>query len=278
MARGAAPDSFGLIWYQPPVPAAEPLPLSAYFRGVETALMRSSWSDEHALFVGFKGGFNQANHGHLDLGSFAMEAAGVRWAMDLGPDDYDLPGYWERGEGGGRWKYFRLNNRSHNTLVINGDLQRADAKAPMVKWNFSGKNGFAIADLTTAYRPHVVSLRRGVKMVDGKALVIQDEIAWASEARTVRWQMLTDAEIQLAGAEARLTKNGKALVARILAPAGAHFSQESAEKAAPERLNKGCKQLTVTLQASQPTTTLCVLLSVAAVHTEVIGLNSWSSE
>jgi hypothetical protein len=278
MARGAAPDAFDLVWYQPPVPAAEPLPLDAYFRGVEAVMLRSTWGDEQALYAGFKGGFNQANHGHLDLGSFVMEAAGVRWAMDLGPDDYDLPGYWERGEGGGRWKYFRLNNHSHNTLVINGDLQRAEAKAPIVKWNFSGRNGFAIADLTTAYRPHVSSLRRGVKMVDGKALVIQDEIHWASEARTVRWQMLTDAEINLAGAEARLTKNGKALFAKILSPAGVQFGQESAEQAAPENRNKGCMQLTVTLQESQPTTTLCVLLSVAAVDTEVVGLDSWSCD
>ena len=31
---------------------------------------------------------NKAPHAHLDLGSFIFEAGGVRWAIDLGPDDY----------------------------------------------------------------------------------------------------------------------------------------------------------------------------------------------
>ena len=30
---------------------------------------------------------------HLDLGTFVLDALGQRWAGDLGPDDYDLPGY-----------------------------------------------------------------------------------------------------------------------------------------------------------------------------------------
>ena len=36
-----------------------------------------------------------------------MDADGVRWAADLGQDDYDLPGYWSSGADGGRWNYFR---------------------------------------------------------------------------------------------------------------------------------------------------------------------------
>ena len=50
-------------------------------------------TNPQALFVGFKAGDNKANHSHLDLGSFVFDAAGVRWAMDLGADDYNLPGY-----------------------------------------------------------------------------------------------------------------------------------------------------------------------------------------
>ena len=276
--RCPAPDAFDLVWYQAPVAAVELLPLGAYFRRVEAITLRSSWSDPQALFVGFKGGFNQANHGHLDLGSFVMEVAGERWAMELGLDDYDLSGYFDKVEGGARWKIFCLSNRSHNTLVINGDLQRIEAKAPILRSNLSGTTGFAIADLTTAGRPHVSSWLRGVKMLGGKALLIQDEIGWASETRNVRWQMLTDAEIQLSGTEARLIRNGKTLTAKILSPVGASFSQESAEQAPPERTNKGLKQLVVTFQESQPSTQLCIVLSVAAVDPEINGLDSWSSE
>ena len=50
--------------------------------------MRTSWTDPDAIFVGLKTGRAGANHSHMDIGSFIMEADGVRWAIDLGPQDY----------------------------------------------------------------------------------------------------------------------------------------------------------------------------------------------
>jgi hypothetical protein len=63
--------------------------------------LRSEWENPQALCVAFKAGDNKANHSHLDLGSFVFDAAGVRWAMDLGADNYNLPGYF----GKQRWDY-----------------------------------------------------------------------------------------------------------------------------------------------------------------------------
>ena len=48
------------------------------------AMMRTSWTDPAAIFVGVKGGSASDNHAHMDAGSFVMEADGVRWAMDFG--------------------------------------------------------------------------------------------------------------------------------------------------------------------------------------------------
>jgi len=79
-----------------------------YFRGVEVATMRDRWDDPRAWFVGFKAGANTVGHAHLDVGSFVLETKGVRWAIDLGPDDYDLPGYFDDHGGGRRWTYYRL--------------------------------------------------------------------------------------------------------------------------------------------------------------------------
>ncbi|HPY48237.1 MAG TPA: hypothetical protein PLO68_00155 [Sedimentisphaerales bacterium] len=61
-----------LVWYaaKPPARAARRR-LDACFRGpVEVVTMRSAWDDPDAIFVGFKAGYNQVNHGHLDLGAF----------------------------------------------------------------------------------------------------------------------------------------------------------------------------------------------------------------
>ena len=116
-AGRTTPAALDLLWYEPAgtSPKAAGLPLDKYFRGAEVAVMRSDWENPQALFVGFKAGDNKANHSHLDLGSFVFDAAGARWAMDLGADDYNLPGYF----GKQRWDYYRLRAEGQNTLVIN---------------------------------------------------------------------------------------------------------------------------------------------------------------
>ena len=124
----------------------------------------------NAVFVGFKGGFNTADHAHLDIGSFVFDANGVRWAADLGRDNYDIPGYWDTPEGGGRWKIFRLNNFSHNTLTLNNDRQRIAARAPIVKSGFSDAKSFAVTDMSTAYEPHAKSVQRGVALNDNRTI------------------------------------------------------------------------------------------------------------
>src|SRR5665213_884380 len=78
--------------------------------GADIAVFRGSWSDPRTLFLGFKAGDNGTNHAHLDLGSFVLDADGVRWAVNLGKDYYNLPGYF----GAQRWTYYRLNTHSQN--------------------------------------------------------------------------------------------------------------------------------------------------------------------
>ena len=97
---------------------------------VPITIHRSSWTDPNATFVGFKGGSPSANHGQMDIGSFVLDADGVRWAMDLGAEGYhgiESRGMnlWDRSQDSDRWTIFRQCNAGHNTLVIDGQLQRA---------------------------------------------------------------------------------------------------------------------------------------------------------
>ncbi len=80
------PDALDLLWFDPrgAGPKAENWPLDRHFRGVDAVFLRSAWEDKDAIFVGFKGGDNRANHSHLDLGTFVLDALGTRWALDLG--------------------------------------------------------------------------------------------------------------------------------------------------------------------------------------------------
>ncbi|MBN2001568.1 heparinase II/III family protein [candidate division KSB1 bacterium] len=255
-----APDAFNIVWYTPEQKNILDLPKSGYFRVTENAFMRSEWHNPEAMFIAAKGGSNQADHAHLDLGSFIFDAFGERWALDLGRDNYDLPGYWDMTEGGGRWRYFRLNNKSHNTLAINDDLQRAGATATVVEHNFFERFSYVIFDLSEAYKPHALSVRRGIAMIDGQTVVVQDEIFWAAEKRNVCWSMITDAEIEIKKQSAILKKRGKTCKFQILAPADGEFFIESARQRPPEMKNDGVRMLKIKYNEKYKKTTLCVVL------------------
>ena len=269
------PVVFNIVWYQPEPTELTPLPKGIVYNGAGSVTMRSAWNDENAVFVGFKGGFNTADHAHLDIGSFVFDADGVRWAADLGRDNYDIPGYWDTPEGGGRWKIFRLNNFSHNTLTLNNDRQRIAAKAPIVKSGFSDARSFAVTDMSTAYEPHAKSVQRGVALNDNRTIVVQDEIVWSGKERKVRWQMTSDAEIELKGQEALLKKDGKTFRASIISPKGAVFASVSAEQLPPENNNTGYRQLIIDLNEKGSKTTICVVLSAEPSSIDVKPLESW---
>ncbi len=214
-----------LLWFeaQGEGPRAAGLPLDRYFRGVEVATFRNSWDDPQGVFVGFKAGDNRAGHSHLDLGTFILEAEGVRWALDLGKDDYHLPGYFEEN----RWDYYRRRAEGHNTLVINpgpGPDQDPEAAAAIVRFRSNPGSALAIADLTPAYARQVKRARRGLALRDRRQLLIQDEIQ-AEKPVEVQWAMHTAAKVHLSQDQrtASLSQGTACLAARIIAPPGAVF-------------------------------------------------------
>src|SRR6185437_11163825 len=124
-------DAFHLFWFNPAGTRQEldELPTAAMFKRISVAFLRSAWDDPSAGFVGFKGGENTASHAHADLGTFVYDADGVRWALDLGPDNYNLPDYF----GKKRFTYYRLRTEGHNTLTIGTENQNIEGGvAPLV--------------------------------------------------------------------------------------------------------------------------------------------------
>lgn len=197
--------------------------LNKYFRDAEVVVLQSYDAHDRHFYIAFKAGDNKANHSHLDCGSFVLDAFDQRWFLDLGSDDYNVPGYF----GKQRWEYYRLRAEGHNTLVLNPDAQPdQDPKAKTFITQFPGDpaHPFAIADLTPAYARHAKSVRRGVELIEQKAVLIQDEVQ-AEPAADLWWFAHTPAAIELAkdGKSATLTIGPKKLLARILSPANAVF-------------------------------------------------------
>jgi len=238
-----------VVWYVPPAEnAPEARPLDKHFGGkVDVVVMRSAWSDPNALFVGVKGGYNQVNHGHLDLGNFEMDALGVRWVRDLGKDDYNLPGYWDKKPGGKRWQYYRLNSESHSVPLVNGKSQDASAVARLLDFKSDAAGASAAFDLTTAY-PDATRATREVALVEGrKAVRVRDAFLF-EQACALTWALTTDAAIMTReDGTAELALEGRTMTARIDAPAGAVFTSTSAARAKPEAANEGVQRLIIAL-------------------------------
>jgi hypothetical protein len=282
----AAPSPLDLLWFgsEGSSPKSAGLALDKYFRGVEVVTLRSDWENSKALFLGFKAGDNKANHSHLDLGSFVFDALGARWAVDLGSDDYNLPGYF----GNQRWNYYRLRAEGQNTLVINpgpGPDQEPRAAARMIRFESSPERAFAIADLSQAYRQNARKVWRGLTMLDRQKLLIQDEIQ-ADKPAELWWFMHTPADIKRFDARSvMMHQPGGQCRADILSPDGATFqfidAQSLPNSPHPERQakNEHVKKLAIHLHDIKETRIAILLTPVTdnqvSPTVKISALSEW---
>ena len=95
----------------------------------------------------------------------------------------------------------------------------------------------------------------------GFAVLVQDEFE-IDKPCDLAWGMTTDAKIATEkGGVAALHLKGKELTAKIISPAGAEFTVESAEQEPPEKRNTGVSRLMVRLPNTQGNVRLAILLS-----------------
>jgi hypothetical protein len=189
-------------------------------------LMRTSWEDTNAIFVGLKGGSPSVNHGHMDAGSFIAEAQGERWAMDFGMQNYNSletakVDLWNMAQNSQRWKVFRYNNLAHNTLSVNNELQMVDGYAPITSYSEIPEMMNGITDISSVYKGQLQKAARGIAIVDNQYITLRDEIETPGNDAVIRWNLLTSAEIMIAGNNsAVLYKNGKKLTIKVTEPSG----------------------------------------------------------
>jgi hypothetical protein len=234
-----------MIYYDPGMinkaTAVTALPTDTYVRGIEVMALRENWK-KGGMFLSMHGGSNHANHGHLDAGTFDLQANGEVWAYsDLGSDNYTYPGYFSKETKpgyldtpiapteAGRWHFYRLRAEGKNVVVINPSTspdQDEMSEAKMIA-NASDKNhGFYVIDLADCYKRDVTSFKRGIMMNrKTKVMTVQDDIV-AKQPADLWWSMHTKAAIKISGDGklATLQQNGKTMIAKLLAPANGFFT------------------------------------------------------
>ena len=222
-------------------PTVLDLPKGKIFRGTALACFPNTWSSaprKRPVYLAIKGGNALANgcassgrpedtmlHTQADVGSFIVDGARRRWVIDLGSDDYDLPGYFDHGadnRSGPRWRYYRAHAAGHNTLVIDGINQVPNACTPILGSCVKGDCQWVVFDLSAAYGKPPGSVRRGAALI-GRQVVIQDEID-PEISENVVWAIHSSADPDsVAGTVARFRLGDDRFVARILEPNAARF-------------------------------------------------------
>lgn len=222
-------------WPEVTAPETPPhLPLRWLGRGANpVGTFRESWTDSNSLYLAFKGGAAELNHGHMDAGSFVLERDGVRWAIDLGSDSYhtleskgiDL---WNRAQDSQRWSVYRLNNYSHGTLTIDNRLHRVDGYGTIAAFDVDAPVPYATVDLSPVFRDQAKQVQRTFRWLPGRRVSIEDRLSGLAPGATVRWQFPTRAEIAVNGREARLQQKGRTLKVRLTGVDGVTFRHEPA--------------------------------------------------
>ena len=222
------------IWW-PEVPLGKhpsDLPRFWYGRGPNPiAIFRDRWNDPRAMYLALKAGSASLNHAHMDAGSFVLEANGVRWAVDLDMQEYNSLeakglNLWDRSQDGDRWRVFRLNNLSHNTLTIDRQLHQVDGRTHITHFS-NGETPGAIVDLSPVFAGHAQKVRRGFLFRPEQHLLIRDEIDGVAAGKTIRWAMVTRAESSEVegthGREMVLRQGPEALRLTLASPGDARF-------------------------------------------------------
>lgn len=218
---------FEILWWKPSLSNQKNIvtpPLHWTATGLmPIAVMRSAWNKPKATFVAIKGGTPDNSHGHMDAGSFILEANGVRWALDLGTESYNKMraaklDLWNYGQNSSRWTTFRCGPDGHNIPRFNNQYQLINGKAEIKK--LADKSGAIgnIVNLSTLYANEVSTATRTVLLLANNSVSITDEWATKDSAITYAFQWLTKATVTKTNDGLLLQQNGESISLKILQP------------------------------------------------------------
>ncbi len=189
-------------------------------------LYRNGFASYKDTYLGVKGGSAKNSHAHMDGGSFIYEWGGVRWAVDLGSQDYHSLeskgiGIWKKGQKSQRWQVYRLNNYSHNTLTINEKLHQYKGMATLTNVYEKRKRKGAEFDLSSLFFD-TESVSRSISIDENDKVTCVDKVVSRQIECSIRWNMTTFANAEIVDQHTILLKqDGKELLLRIVSPKGA---------------------------------------------------------
>ena len=201
---------------------------------VGIAVMRDGWGT-NSWFAAFKYGKVGGPHGHMDVGSFVLDANGVRWAGDLGGENYTRMEergitLWSMSQDSTRWSLYRLNNESHNLIVPEGIRQNIGSSGKLLSLSeTSGGACEAAFDLDAIYAPQLSGWRRRARVgASGEGFTVEDEVSGAKVP--VSWGFATKAKVEVKGSTAVLSSEGRRICVTLDSPSGVSWTARHAPR------------------------------------------------
>lgn len=209
--------ALSLLWIQPKHLAADmpPPPLSWSGDGPNpVAFWRNAWTPD-AVWVGAKGGKAVLSHGHIDAGSFILEAGGVRWAVDPGMEEYHrLEAKGVRIWGEDRWTLFRLGPEGHSIPRIDGFTPSPESSCPRIRWSDTPYPSVSF-DLTPLHPGATKRLHRTISAAAQGETRWLDEIDELAAGRVYRFTWVTEAEVTIEPTGVVLSQTARRLRVRF---------------------------------------------------------------
>ena len=272
--------AFTLLWRDPSLvdDSKTAPPLHWLGRGENpVAMHRSAFEDPAASYIGIKGGSPSGNHAHMDAGSFVMEADGVRWALDLGLQEYESIesqglNLWDRTQDSDRWTIFRLGSESHNILRFNGAPQLIEGDGQFIRFCSESSQPHSVLELSSLYRDQVDAVHRGVMFLHNKAILFQDEWTTGDKPVEAAWQMMTRAKVTVLPGAIRLEQDGKSLTLQVLAPAECTVEVKSAQELQKpfDTDNPGVQRIVIKTQTNPNSSGSFRLLAIPETASQIV--------
>ena len=213
---------FGFLWCNPglkPLPPAD-LPTTQWFRDIDWAVVRSSWSDEDGRLFAFKGGQKDWDHYHDDMNSFVLYAYGQPLIVDL-----NYP-----------HQLWGVRTEAHNTIMVNERDQLGSAgiagnrsdprhrgvlggwlESPWVR--AAGRrrlDDVRSADVKSFVREVLCLRQTGLGQPSDYYLVFDDVVA--TKPLPMDWHLHTFGRMTLTGSRVEIVQDSAAADVTVLAP------------------------------------------------------------
>jgi hypothetical protein len=173
-----------------------PLPKDVWLPELEVAIARDAEGTSDGFFFAAKGGNNDENHNHNDIGSYVVYYDGAPLLIDVGSGKYTLRTFSD-----GRYDIWFNCSDYHNLPTINGFTQSPGImyKAKNVGYKKSKSTVEFSLDIVGAYpeKTGINSWRRTIRFNRGKGIQVTD-VADLKEATALTEHLITCYPVEVA--------------------------------------------------------------------------------